>query len=324
MTLRRLAASLALVLGAAAALTGCAAWVDARAGAREAAAEASFPARGRIIEVAGRRVHAHIEGSGPDLVLLHGANGNLRDFTFRLSGLLARDFRVIAFDRPGLGFSDPLAENNESPIVQADHLRAAARALGARNPIVLGHSYGGAVALAWGLRAPGDTAALVILAGASHPWEGPLSLSQTLPATRLGGTVLVPLLTALTSDDTAEGFLENVFRPQPVPEGFAEHFGVPLSLRRDSIRNSAEQVSALKLHLAAMAPFYPQLPMPVEIVHGTADRTVGLRIHGERLAADVPEANLTALRGIGHMPQHVAEDAVLAAIHRAAARAGLR
>jgi pimeloyl-ACP methyl ester carboxylesterase len=73
-----------------------------------------------------------------------------------------------------------------------------------------------------------------------------------------------------------------------------------------------------------MAPHYPQLPMPIEIVHGTADRTVGLHIHAEPLARDAPHAVLTRLPGVGHMPHHAAQDAVIAAIHRAAERAGLR
>ena len=324
MTSRRSVLSLVLLAGGTAALGGCAMLVDSRATTREAAAEARYPATGRFIEVAGRRVHAHVEGSGPDLVLIHGASGNLRDFTFALTEALTQDFRVIAFDRPGLGWSDPLPDGGVSPVDQADVLRAAAEELGVRNPIVLGHSYGGAVALGWGLRAPGETAALVILAGASHPWEGPLSLTQTLPATRLGGALVVPLVTALAGPDSIERTLSNVFRPQPVPEGYAEHIGAGLTLRRDSLIRNAEQISGLKPYVAVMAPHYPQLPMPIEIVHGTADRTVGLSIHGERLAEDAPHAVLTRLPGIGHMPQHSARQEVIDAIHRAAARAGLR
>ena len=306
------------------ALGGCAALVDARATTRERAAESRYPPVGRMLQVEGRAVHAHIEGAGPDLVLIHGASGNLRDFTFDLAGRLAEDYRVIAFDRPGLGWSDPLPENGESPVAQADHLRAAAEQLGVRRPIVLGHSYGGAVALAWGLRAPVETAALVVLAGASHPWEGPLSLVQTLPATRLGSSLVVPLVTAFAGPERIERSVDGIFRPQPAPEGYAEHIGAGLTLRRDSLVRNSEQLSALKPHLAAMAPHYPQLPMPVEIVHGTADRTVGLQIHAEPLAADVPGANLVRLDGIGHMPHHADPGAVIAAIDRAAARAGLR
>ncbi len=321
---RRLAVSLFLLAGGTAALGGCAALVGHRAAEREAAAEARYPPVGRLVEVAGHQVHVHVEGSGPDLVLIHGASGNLRDFTFDLAGRLAEDYRVIAFDRPGLGWSDPLPEGTIGPVEQADHLRAAAAALDVRNPIVVGHSYGGALTLAWGLRAPAETAALVILAGVSHPWEGPLSLTQTLPATTLGRLVVNPLVAAFAGRGSIVNTLESVFHPQPVPEGYAEHVGAGLSLRRGSLRRNAEQLAGLKPHLAAMAPRYPHLPMPVEIVHGTADRTVGLSIHAERLVADVPQAVLTRLDGIGHMPHHAAPDAVIAAIHRAAASAGLR
>jgi pimeloyl-ACP methyl ester carboxylesterase len=321
---RRLAVSLFLIAGGAVALGGCAALVGARAAEREAAAEARYPPTGRIVEIGGQRVHAHVEGAGPDLVLIHGASGNLRDFTFDLAGRLSGDFRVIAFDRPGLGWTEPLPDGGIGPQEQAELLRAAADALGVRRPVVVGHSYGGAVALAWGLQSPTDTAALVILAGASHPWEGPLSLSQTVPATALGRLLINPLVTAFAGPDAVDGALRGVFRPQAVPEGYRNHIGAGLTLRRDALRRNAEQLAGLKPHLAAMAPRYPELPMPVEIVHGTADRTVGLQIHAERLAEDVPQAALTRLEGVGHMPHHVAPEAVVAAIHRAAERAGLR
>ena len=45
-------------------------------------------------------------GEGPDVVLIHGAFGSLRDFTFDLSDRLSERYRVIAFDRPGLGYTD--------------------------------------------------------------------------------------------------------------------------------------------------------------------------------------------------------------------------
>ena len=65
-----------------------------------------------------------------------------------------------------------------------------------------------------------------------------------------------------------------------------------------------------------MAPRYPSLAMPVEIVHGTADTTVSLSIHSEAMARQVAGARLTRLEGIGHMPHHVALPAVKAALDR--------
>ena len=56
----------------------------------------------------------------------------------------------------------------------------------------------------------------------------------------------------------------------------------------------------------------------------TGDTIVPHKVHGEPLSKLIPGAHLTLLPGVGHMPQHVAAPAVLAAIDRAAARAGLR
>ena len=54
--------------------------------------------------------------------------------------------------------------------------------------------------------------------------------------------------------------------------------------------------------------------MPVEILHGEADKTVGLEIHSAPLAAQVPHARFTRLPGIGHMLHQVATPEVVARI----------
>ena len=60
-------------------ITGLVQW---RATSREAAAAAAFPPVGQVVDVDGVKVHAQVMGNGPDLVMIHGASGNLRDFTF--------------------------------------------------------------------------------------------------------------------------------------------------------------------------------------------------------------------------------------------------
>jgi hypothetical protein len=72
--------------------TSLLAWFGARGGGRlghglargsaRGAGEALWPPQGRFVEVEGRRVHAVTRGQGPDLVLIHGASGNVRDMTF--------------------------------------------------------------------------------------------------------------------------------------------------------------------------------------------------------------------------------------------------
>ena len=92
----------------------------------------------------GRRIHYVQEGTGPDLVLLHGAGGNVREFTFDLVGRLSDQFRVTVFDRPGMGYSDRVpgldnkafATEGDSPMAQAEMLRKASEILGLESEIL--------------------------------------------------------------------------------------------------------------------------------------------------------------------------------------------
>lgn len=316
--------ALSLILAATTAIGGLALLTDRRAMAREAAAEAAYPPTGQFIGVQGVKVHAHVQGKGPDLVLIHGASGNTRDFTFALVDRLAQDYRVIAFDRPGLGWSDPLGEAGVSPFLQARLLQQAAAKLGVTRPIVLGHSYGGAVAMAWGLTDTPDTAALVIVSGATMPWPGGLGPFYAVTGSRIGAATVIPAITAFAAPSQAEGVIDGIFAPNPTPEGYADYVGAPLTMRRASLRANAAQVSGLKPYVTRMAEEYPKLDIPVELLHGTADTIVPAKVHAIPLARLLPDATLTLLPDVAHMPHHTHPDDVIAAIHRAATRAGLR
>src|SRR4051812_40267633 len=91
-----------------------AAWLAVRQ--KTAAAERSHPPEGKFIEVDGVRLHYLERGSGPALVLLHGNGVMAQDF--QLSGLidkLAQTHYVIAFDRPGFGYSDRPSSTDWTP-----------------------------------------------------------------------------------------------------------------------------------------------------------------------------------------------------------------
>ena len=284
---------------------------------------AEYPPTGRFVTIDGVRMHAVVMGEGPDVVLIHGASGSLRDFTFAMAPALADRYRVIAIDRPGFGWSDPAPEGHRLS-VQAELIRRTVAELGAETPVVLGHSYGGAVALAWAIDAPNTMAALVPLAAPSHSWDTGLPWLYRVTAPAPGRAVVVPLLTAWVPERMIERAVDQVFAPQAEPRGYAQHFGPEMTIRRKTFRTNAEQRATLKAQITQMIASYPRLPMPVEIVHGTADTTVGLSIHSEKLVQAIPGAVLTRLPDIGHMPHHVVMDQVIAAIDRAADRAGLR
>ena len=318
MSWKRLALSFLLLVALAA---GGVHW---RASLNERAAARDFPPQGQLLQVNGLTVHAVIKGQGPDLVLIHGSSGNTRDFTLELFDRLASDYRVIAFDRPGLGWSDALPRGAEGIHDQAAQLRAAALQLGADKPILLGQSYGAAVALAWALDAPDNTAAVVNVSGPSHPWPGPMSRYYRVISNPVGAALVVPMITAFVGPERVEREIAAVFSPQSLPDGYADHIAAPLILRRDALRANARHRALLKDEIIALESRYADFPVPLEIVHGAADEIVSLTLHANQMLQATDQARLTALPGIGHMPHHVAQDAVIAAINRAATRAGLR
>ncbi|MBN8293908.1 alpha/beta hydrolase [Rhodobacter sp. NTK016B] len=314
------------ILGTLALLTCCGPLVDERADSREAEWEADYPPIGRFVEVEGHRVHlierGQPRGTAPDIVLIHGANGNVRDFTIDLVERLEDDYRVIALDRPGLGYSESWGPADSDPRLQARVLREAAEQIGLNRPIVLGHSYGGAVATAWALQAQDETAALVLLAAALEPWDGTLSFWYDLNQTSLGEPVRAAL-SAFTPEAAIDAPIAKVFEPEDPPENYAEAFGAVLSLRRDSQAANNRQINDLLPNIVEMSESYDTLTLPIEMLHGEDDQIVGIDIHARPFAERVPSAHLVTLPGAGHMIQHTRLDAVLAAIERARQRAGL-
>jgi pimeloyl-ACP methyl ester carboxylesterase len=301
-------------------LGGCAALVDIRADRREAESEAAYPAVGKVVIVDGKRIHAEMMGKGPDLVLIHGAGGNTRDFTFQLTDKLADHYRVTVFDRPGMGYSDNLGETGNDPIAQARVLQTAARELGLKKPIVLGHSYGGAVAMGWALSDPSYTKSLVIVSGATMPFPGDLAFWYKATGSKLGSAIFAPLLTAFVTDGLTSNSIDAIFAPEATPPGYADYIGAGLTLRRASLKANGQQVLSLKGHLIAMEKRYDDITMPVEIIHGLADTTVPARVHAIPLSQRLSNAHLTLIEGAGHMIHHTRHAAVIAAIDRAASR----
>ena len=319
MTWPTLAVSLALLL---ALIGGLVLATRTRAARRERAAEAAAGPLGQFVTVEGTRVHVLVKGAGPDLVLLHGASGNLRDF-LPLIDLLAPHYRVAAFDRPGLGWSDA-SRHGITLAGQSRILSKAARALGMTNPVVLGQSYGGAVAMAWTLTGDLAPGALVLVSAPVMPWTGKLDLWYRATASRLGQAIAVPLAAAFVPGSHVAGIMTDVFLPDRAPQSYGAMIGVGLALRRASLRANAAQVNALHADLTALSQHYGSLTLPVELIHGDADTIVPLAVHSTALSALLPHAILTVLPGAGHMPHHSHPQVVLAAIARASERARLR
>ncbi len=269
---------------------------------------------GEFITVGTKKLHYKKAGSGPPVIVLHGASGNLLDWTHSRFDELARRYTVLAFDRPGLGYSD--AAEDHSLSAQAALMREAAELLGMPRATLIGHSFGGSVALAWALDAPDRVDNLVLLSAPSQVWPGSagrLYDIANLPVLGYALSVAVPIL---ASERRIQQAVATIFAPQGVPAGYLEHVRPELSVQPQTFRNNTSQVGQLKRQIKDMVPRYGTLKMPIELIHGTADEVVPAEIHSKPFAAMQPNVRLTLLDGVGHMPHHVSPEALDEALAR--------
>ncbi|MEL6217251.1 MAG: alpha/beta hydrolase [Pseudomonadota bacterium] len=286
----------------------------------EAEIRAEYPPIGQFTEAYGLRVHYWEKGEGPPVVLIHGASGNLRDWTFDIAPRLAERHRVIVFDRPGFGYSDRPDINGWDPAVQARVLQRAAQEIGVEQPIVVGHSWGGAVAMAWALDYPRQTRGVVPVSAVTIPYGG---LATIVHAIGLDGVIVEAYMDHLLERAREGGideFIARVFRPQRVPPGYVQHVGATLALRERTLRANGEDLQNINVALRRMAPRYPSVSVPVEIIHGEAD-FIDWDDQAAVLAEQVPSAQMTLLPGVGHMAHHAAPYELEGAIDRVMARA---
>jgi len=290
---------------------------------QSARAERQHPPSGRFVDVDGVRLHYIEQGEGPALVLLHG-NMVMAD-DFRCSGLLerlAQTYRVIAFDRPGFGYSNRPRDVSWTPDAQAQLLHHALRKLGAGEYLVLGHSWGTLVALAMAMQQPERVQGLLLLSGYYYPGPRLDVPVAAMPAIPLLGDLMrytvSPLLGRLVWPLTAKA----MFSPDTVPESFRSESPWML-LRPSQVRAMASEAALMIPGAAVLEGRYGELRMPATIMAGEDDRVIDPHSHSERLQKTLPDSELTLLPDMGHMLPHLAQEAIADAIDEVAQRAGI-
>lgn len=280
----------------------------------------SQPARQRqpvprtIVDLGDGRTIAWAEqGSGPDLVLVHGALLVLDDLWLSVVPALAKHFRCIAIDRPGHGFSLRQRFADASPWRQAAILREALHRIGVERPILLGHSIGGALALAYAMDWPDEVGGVVALAPVCFPeprLEHVLFGPRAMP---FGGELLAAALSA-TADPALLPLLWLAnFLPQGMPERFASEFPFALAAGPERMIAGGEEAAALWPSLVRSALGYAACRVPVRILGGDSDFALNNALHGLQAARMMPQARFDWLPGTGHMLHHAHPDAVVAA-----------
>jgi len=281
--------------------------------------ERAYPPRGRFVEIDGLPQHVVEVGPAvaadktPPIVLIHGAGCNLEDMRLSLGDRLAAHRRIILVDRPGHGWSRR-GEQGSSPRCQAAMVRAVLERLGISRAVVVGHSWGGALATRLALDDPQRVCGLVLLAPPLYPLRRRTTWFYEIMAMPFLGwliahTVLLPIGLVFIGI----GF-RGAFLPQMPPRHYLKRAGTLLSLRPKTFLASARDIAHLKRNLPSQAERYATLKMPTVIMTGDCDLIVAPQRHALAFAKAVPGAKLVVLPHIGHMLHHVAADRVIAEI----------
>ena len=285
-----------------------------------------LPPPGRFIETPRASLHyliSQAEGAAkasPVFVLIHGSSASCHDMMESLGAALAPHGTVLSFDRPGIGRSvnKVSAKALSHPGEQADEIHHAVGQLGYQNPIIIGHSWGGSVAMAYAQRYDKQIAGALVLAAPLYPWEGKPSWYNKLVTQRFIGRLFAHgLLTKYGMGQLSAGVRSNAY-PETVADDYAQKVGLASILLPDNFITNAVYSNHLSDHLQALQETYPRIQTPLILVGGDRDQTVHTKRNSHRFQAQREDCELIYLRNVGHMLHHTHKDKIAEAALRLA------
>jgi pimeloyl-ACP methyl ester carboxylesterase len=282
------------------------------------ALQRAYPARGRMIEVAGATLNVVDIGprdaAGPPVVMIHGASSNLEVMRQPLGEMLARNHRVILIDRPGHGWSTRARREDSTPAIQGRMIDEALEKLGVGPVILVVHSWSGALGARMALDYPEHVAGLVMLAPVAYPWRGGVGWYTKLVAIPVIGPLLAYTITLPLGYFLAGPGARGVFLPQVMPDGFVGNTAAALLLRPREFLANARDIVTLRAAVEQQAPRYADIRVPTVVISGEIDNTVTTNIHSRPFAKAVPNAKLIVLPDVGHMVQNAVPELVISEI----------
>ena len=289
--------------------------------------------RERYVPIDGGSLFVRECGRGQPIILVHG--GPDFDHTYLVPELdrLADTYRLIYYDQRGRGRSAPETRPDDVTIAsEVADLDAVRGALGLDTVAVLGHSWGGLLAMEYAIRRPARVSHLILMNSAPASYAGWRRLRDHLRQRR-----------APYEDEMQRLASSAAYRdgdPDTVAAYYRFHFagGIPLvedldrviaQLRRSFTREGLLRGWAIEARLYEqtsareeydLVPALARLGMPAFVVHGDSD-FVPLEI-ATQIAEVIPGARLVLLKDCGHFAYLEAPDQVRAALAEFFAESG--
>jgi pimeloyl-ACP methyl ester carboxylesterase len=246
-------------------------------------------------------------GGAQTVLLLHGLGSYLKFWRYQLDELAGQGYRVVAIDLPGYGKSDKPASFPYTMESFAAVVREVIDELGLGQPVLVGHSMGGHIALTFALLHPGAARALVLASPAGfeafsareRAWFARAVRSELfVAATEEDIWASVRGANFMRWRDELRWLVEERVRVRTTPDFPAYAYANALSVR------GLSHTGFVRANLGAIAA-------PTLIIYGSDDRLIPSPfMHGGRTSAimeeghrGLPASELVALSGCGHAVQ---------------------
>jgi pimeloyl-ACP methyl ester carboxylesterase len=267
---------------------------------------------GSFVALAGLRVrYLERPGAEPAVLLIHGLPGTAEDFD-RVTALLPGR-RTVAIDRPGYGFSTggyfPFNRQLQAvqELIEKLHLG---------HPIVVGHSYGGAISLAFAERHPGEVRGLVLVDAAAACTR---NTAYQRAQARLVQALELPVV-AQIADVTFSQLLRKVSAEQGDSRAFDPdsvapahiHRVLAINMKHGNLEAYAGETLAANGVIEEVDRGLTRITTPAIVIQGASDELVKPQC-GRRLAAELPDARLELVSG-GHMVPYTHPQVIAAAV----------
>ncbi|WP_312407430.1 alpha/beta hydrolase [Rhizobium sp.] len=278
-----------------------------------------------LTDVGGYRLNSILIQAGnktdlPPIVFIHGASTSLYDPMLSFRDKLEGRGTLLFVDRPGHGRSDAGGRENVSPDGQADAISTLMEKRGIGGAIIVGHSFGGAIAAELAVRHPDKVRGIVFLSPAVYPWSSGVAWYYDAARAPVAGALfsafIVPPLGLLAINQATKA----VFAPNRPPADYVEKTKALQAIRPQAFRHNAREIAALSDWAEIAAKQYRHIKAPTIIITGDTDKIVSPDIHARHLARDIPGARLIVVHNLGHKSDYIANDLAIAAIERVAGR----
>lgn len=247
------------------------------------------------------RLASSSTGTGEPVLLIHGFGASSYSWRHVIAPL-AQKYRVITIDLKGFGDSPKPRDDAYSVYEQARLVRNFILDNDLKNLHIVGHSYGGGVALAVSIYLaasnPELQKSLVLMDNIAYPQELPDFVK--ILATPILGPLLIHTLpdTFQVKDLLKKVYFNDDLIPQDAIDHYAADLGKPNA--KYALLTTARQI--LPRDLQEFSNNYPNLRIPTLIVWSREDEIVPLAI-GQRLHEHLPNSKLVVLSDVGHAVQ---------------------